>query len=275
MKRILSLTLTLVLLLGLCTGLAFADGTNVYVTIVDKSGNLVLVQEKTAVTDIDADGKITVNDALYCAHEAKFEGGAAAGYLSEVGDYGLSLKKLWGTDNGTGYGYYVNNAAAYSLADEVKDGSYIVAFIYTDTETWSDTFCYFDKNTVSGKAGDKIDLTLTSVGFDASYNTVLSPVAGASILVNGKAVDAKTDGDGKVSITLSDAGTYTISAKSDSIRLVAPACVATIAKAEQAPVDTPVDTPKTGDTMTIVLFALLAVSALAVIVIVAKRRKDG
>ena len=28
----------------------------------------------------DSDGTITINDALYLAHEAEFEGGAAAGY---------------------------------------------------------------------------------------------------------------------------------------------------------------------------------------------------
>ena len=120
MKRILSFTLTLVLVLGLFCGIALADdGTKVYVTIADKDGKLVLVQEAITVTDIDNDGKLTINDALYCAHEAKFEGGAAAGYLSEMTEYGLSLKKLWGTDNGSGYGYDVNNEGAMSLSDEV------------------------------------------------------------------------------------------------------------------------------------------------------------
>ena len=278
MKRILTLMLSLVLLLGLSCSIALADdGTKVYVTIADKDGKLVLVQESITVTDIDSDGKLTINDPLYCAHDAKFDGGAAAGYLSEMSEYGLSLKKLWGTDNGTGYGYYVNNVGAMSLADEVADGAYISAFIYTDTTTWSDTFCYFDKNTASVKTDEDVVLTLTSVGFDASYNTVLSPVDKAGITLNGKAVDTQTGADGKVTLKFSEAGTYVVSAKSDSMTLVPPACVITVEKAasENPPVDKPADnTPKTGDTAQLAIIAIIAVAALAGIVLVKRYRAE-
>ncbi len=264
MKKILSVTLSIVLLLGLCCGIAFAADPTVYVTIADKEGKLVLVQEPIAVKDIDSDGKITVNDALYCAHEAKFSGGVA-GYVSEMTDYGLSLKKLWGIDNGTGYGYYVNNAAAMSLGDEVKDGAYITAFVYTDTTNWSDTYCYFDKNTASVKAGDTVAVQLSALGFDENYNTVVAPVKGATILVNGKATDVKTDDNGKASIKLSDAGTVTISAKSDSQTLVPPALVVKVTAASGG------ESPKTADNTAVVIFGAVAVIAFAGVVVASRK----
>ena len=265
MKKLLSLTLSVVLLLGLCCGIAAAADTTVYVTIADKSGNLVLVQEPVAVKDIDSDGKITVNDALYCAHEAKFSGGAAAGYASEMTDYGLSLKKLWGIDNGTGYGYYVNNAAAMNLGDEVKNGAFITAFVYTDTTNWSDMYCYFDKNTASVTAGDTVAVTLSALGFDENFNTIVLPVKGATILVNGKATDVKTDDNGKASIKLTDAGTITVSAKSDSQTLVPPALVVKVASASGE------KTPKTADNTVVVLFGAVAVIAFAGVVVASRK----
>jgi hypothetical protein len=277
MKRFLSLTLSLVLLLGLCCGFAFAaDSTKVYVTIADKNG-LALVQEATSVTDIDSDGKITINDALYCAHESFFAGGAAEGYLSEMGDYGLSLKKLWGVDNGTGYGYYVNNASAWSLADEVKEGDHITAFIYTDTTNWSDSYSYFDKNTAKVKVDEEIELTLSSVGFDADYNAVVSPVAGATIIIGGAKSDIKTDENGKFKVSFHDAASYTLSASSDSLTLVPPSCIITVEKAaEQPPVDQPgEDTPQTGDTASLLILAIVAVVALGGVIVIVKHRHSA
>lgn len=268
MKKILSLTLTLVLLLGLCCGIASAAGVNVYVTISDKDGKLVLVQEKISVTDIDNDGKITINDALYCAHESKYSGGAAAGYASATSDWGLSLTKLWGTENGGSYGYYVNNTAAMSLTDEVKDGAYLTAFVYTDLTAWSDTYSYFDKNTAAIKAGDTVGITLNSLGFDASYNTVVSPVEGATILINGKAADVKTDANGKASFKIDAAGTYTISAKSDSMTLVPPVLVVTATAASDG-------APKTADTMTVTLLGAIAVLSFGAVVITRRRSAEA
>ncbi|MBQ2031943.1 MAG: hypothetical protein II553_05650 [Lachnospiraceae bacterium] len=265
MKKILSLTLSVVLLLGLCCGVAFAADPTVYVTISDKDGKLVLTQEPIAVKDVDSDGKITINDALYCAHDAKFSGGAAAGYSSEMTEYGLSLKKLWGIDNGTGYGYYVNNAAAMSLGDEVKDGAYITAFVYTDTANWSDAYSFFDKNTASVKAGDTVAVELKYVGYDASFNTVIAPAKGATILVNGKATDVKTDNNGKASVKLTDAGTVIISAKSDSQTLVPPALVVKVSAASGG------ESPKTADNTMLLVFGALAVVSFAGVAIASRK----
>ena len=95
MKKILSLTITLIMILALGSQMfAGSDSALVYVTICDQNGNNVIVREAITVTDTDSDGKLTVNDALYCAHEAKYTGGAAAGYATELTAYGISMTKL-------------------------------------------------------------------------------------------------------------------------------------------------------------------------------------
>ena len=93
MKKIFVFILTAAMLLcAFSLQTAAADKITVYVTIAN--GSLVMTHEAITVTDIDGDDLITLYDALYCAHEAKFEGGAAAGFDTATGDYGLYLLKL-------------------------------------------------------------------------------------------------------------------------------------------------------------------------------------
>lgn len=241
MKKIRIVLMTFVMLLMMC-GVAMADDTEVYVSIADQNGEAVLVQKPVTVTDVDNDGTLTVGDALVCAHEAYYEGGAEKGIKTSVGDYGLQLDLLWGYDNGTGYGYLVNNAFSMGLGDPVKNGDYVYAYIYTDLVTWSDTYCFFDKNTVSAKAGDEISLVLSAAGYAADYSQLNSPVEGAHILVDGVDVLTVTDAEGKATIKIDKAGEHVISAVKYNTALVPPLCVATIeSKAE--PTDTPTPTP--------------------------------
>lgn len=224
-KKIMSAFIAVMLVICASAIPAFAaDGASTYVSISDKDGKLVLVLEKIALSDADGDGTITINDALYLAHEAEFEGGAAAGYASEQSDYGLSLTKLWGCENGGSYGYYVNDASAMSLADPVKDGDRINAFVYTDLKTWSDKYCYFDKTSVTAQSGESFSLVLAEAGFD------------------GEATDFVTDADGRVSVTVSEAGSHVISAISDSETLVPPVCVAVIEAVSESESETAADT---------------------------------
>ncbi len=252
-KKLLVLAMTFALVFASLGLQAKAADTVVNVTISD--GKLVLVNYAVTVTDTDNDGALTINDALYLAHEAKFEGGAAAGYGSAVGSYGLMLTKLWGIENGGSYGYYVNNTSAMGLADAVKNGDSIVAFVYTDTTAFSDMYSFFNKTTASAKAGDEISLTLTGLSYDASWQLVEAPVANAVITINGSDSNYKTDANGKVTLTFSAAGEYVISAKLTEGALVPPACVANVAAA----------LPSTGDTTAVVMvggFAMLLALAL-------------
>lgn len=231
MKKILVVTMILFMLLSTVSITAFAqtsDQISVYVTISDKDGKLVLTQEKITVTDVDNDDILTINDALYNAHEAKYEGGAKAGYESAYSAYGLSLNKLWGIANGSSYGYYVNNKSALSLADIIKEGDYINAFIYTDLTTWSDTYCYFDVNTATVEAGEELNLTLLASGYDSEYNPIEIPVENAVITVNGEKTSIKTNAQGNATIKIDDGGEYIISATSDTQVLVPPVVIMTV-----------------------------------------------
>ncbi len=221
-----------------CSGAVLFAGaaeqdTKVLVTISDgKGGAPVLVQKEVKVTDIDSDGKLTVNDALYIAHEENFTGGAAAGFSSseKAGYTGLSLNKLWGIENGGSYGFYVDNIASMSLSDEVKDGSSVYAFVYSDTTGYSDSYSWFNVNTADAKQGDELDLTLSRQAYDANWTPITLPVEGAVITVNGKATEFKTDANGKVKVKLDEAGEdILISAASDSVILVPPVLVADVA----------------------------------------------
>ncbi len=227
-----------------------ADSADVYVTIADAQGTLALTQEKITVTDTDGDGALTIHDALYLAHEAKYDGGAAAGYATAESTYGLSLAKLWGTENGGSYGYYVNHIAAMGMTDAVADGDFLDAFVYTDTTGWSDAYCWFDVRTKTAEAGESFDLTLQYAGFDANWNPVTNPVADAVITVDGKETAFKTDADGKVSITLEDAGEKVISAKSASQTLVPPAVIVTVSGESAAETTEPASTEAAETTTT-------------------------
>ena len=228
MKKYSISILCALLALALC-GAAVAE--TVYVTISDGQGQLVMCNAAVELTDVDADGALTVNDALYAAHEAAYEGGAEAGYATADFGYGPSITRLWGEENGGSYGYYVNDASAYSLADPVSDGDYLNAFVYTDLEAWSDQYCAFDVKRVEVAAGAGVDLTLSMIIFDENWNAVSVPVEGAIITVDGEDTAFVTDAEGKVQLKLDVAGEHLISARSDAANLVPPACIVTVTEA--------------------------------------------
>lgn len=208
----------------------------VYVTIAN--GGLEIANSEVTVKDLDGDGKLTIDEALFAAHKAYYKGGAAAGYASEMTDYGLSLTKLWGVQNGGSYGYYVNNASAWSLGEEVKSGDFINAFVYQDTKTFSDRYCYFDHNfsTIGGCLYDYY--TLYGVYFDENYTAYSAPIADAIITVDGKETKIRTGKDGSVdglSIPFGESGTYIVSAKSENAILV-PAALTVHYNANQQPI---------------------------------------
>lgn len=226
MRRIFALLLTLTLCLGLLAlPAAAADSAQVLVTI-SSAGELVLTRETVAVTDVDGDGALTINDALFCAHEAHYEGGAEAGYASGMTDYGLSLNLLWGVDNGGSYGYRVNNASAWSLADPVKDGDHVYAYSYADLTAWSDAYTVFDRDTYEVALGQTLEVTVSSYGYDADWNEVLLPAAGAAVSAGD--INAVADDEGRAALTFDKAGTYLLTASSDTATLVPPVAVVTV-----------------------------------------------
>jgi hypothetical protein len=117
---------------------------------------------------------------------------------------------------------------ANGLFDTLEEGDHINAFIYTDAAKFDDLYSYFDKKCADAEKGDEIELTLTYVSYGENYTELRKPVENAVITINGKETEYKTDAEGKVKVKIEDAGKNVISAKSDSIKLVAPVFVANV-----------------------------------------------
>ena len=225
MKKFLSLLLVVWMLVSL-TASAEAAPT-VYVSISDDTGALVLAYVPVALTDADGDGALTICDALMLAHAAHHPEGAEA-FLAEQTEWGLSLYKLWGVENGGSYGYMLNDASAWSLVDPVKDGDHVKAYAFTDLTAFSDTYAYFTAPVAAAVVNTEIALTLNAAGYDEAWNPVTLPVAGATLTVNGEKTDIVTDENGNAVLTLAEAGTYTVSAVSETMTLVPPVCIVTV-----------------------------------------------
>lgn len=224
-----------------------AEPIDVFVTIVD-DGNIVtdknggyVAGEKVTVSDLDSNGTLTVDEALYATHEALYDGGAEAGYSTFVGDHGLSLAILWGKGTAgvsASSGYYLNNIGCWSLTDTVNAGDYLTAFNYYDTMYWSDSYSYFSENTVSVNKDSPITLTLNALGYDENWNQVASPYMGAKVELLGNGGEVlTTDAEGKVEIatTQLEPGTYYAVAYTDSKSIVPSVCKITVIKRSGTP----------------------------------------
>ena len=189
---------------------SFADDaaeTKVYVTISDKENNFALTQKPVTVTDTDNDGKLTITDALYCAHEENFEGGAEAGYVTSVSDGYISVLKLWGIENSMSYLFHVNSGMANSLTDEIKDGDYVDALMFPDPSDLEYYYSWFDQRDGGEVDPDtEVELKLSYASFDRNWTRVVSPLADAKITINGKETEFVTDAEGNVKIKLTEAG---------------------------------------------------------------------
>lgn len=259
------------------------ESINVYVTISNEE--LKLANAKIEVTDADGDGIITINDALYLAHEKSFGGGAIAGYATEKVSEELAITKLWGSSAVGAYGCYLNNAEASSLLCELSEGDIVYAFIYTDSYGFTDAYSYFDVANLKVSVGGEITLTLKYLvvgsdfgsdfdsdvesDFDSENNVSALSLAGAFITLNGRETTYVTDSDGKVTVKLSEIGTYVISATSN-LNLVPPVCTAVAEGNSSASLEGGSSTSSEasdGDGMYGVLMALCAVIVIAVVIV--------
>ena len=225
MKKLLAL---LICLLLACPALAEAPASaEVFVSITDGEGALVLAYAPVVVTDADGDGALTICDALIAAHAAHYPEGAE-GFAVAPSQYGLSMVKLWGVENGGSYGYCLNDASAWSLADPVVTGDHVKAYVYTDLVAWSDAYSFFAAPAMEAVVGAQVPLTLSAAGYDEAWNPVTLPVAGAVITVNGEALEVVTAEAGQAVVAFPEPGVYVVSAVSDAMTLVAPVCIVTV-----------------------------------------------
>ncbi len=216
-KKILAAILAVSVTLGLVNlPISANDGVTVYVTISaygeivkDKNGAYV------AMVPVELNGQETYNidDALYAVHEMCYEGGAAAGYKSSVGEWGLSLNKLWG-DGSTKFGYCVNGNMAYGLTDPVSEGDYIDAYVYESYYPDIEGYARFDNMEETAYTGDDITLTLyAATGYTADWSAYVFDVCeGAAITVNGEETSYVTDSNGNVTLSFDEVGEYVVSA---------------------------------------------------------------
>jgi len=187
------------------------------------AGDPLLAQAEVELQDLNENGYYDLDDVFVRLHELYYQDGAE-GYASYVGDYGKAISRLWGDESGA-YGYYVNHMSAMSLDDPVETGDIVGAFIYADTETWSDAYCWFEADGQEAGTGDTLVLTLYEAGFDENWNSIELPCVGAELLLNGEATGIFTDENGAAELIFTQPGSYVLSAASEAENLVPPVCV--------------------------------------------------
>ena len=225
MKKFLSVLLALAMLVSLA---AFAEeAPTVYVSISDDTGTLTLAYAPVALLDKDGDGAMTICDALMEAHAAYYPDGTD-GFLAEETEWGKSMYRLWGVENGGSYGYMVNDASPLSLLDPIQPGDHIKAYAFTDLTNYSDTYAYFTAPVAAAAVNSEVALTLSASGYDANWAPITLPVTEAVLTVNGEKTEIITDKNGNAVLNFTAPGVYTVSTVSETMTLVPPVCIVTV-----------------------------------------------
>ena len=238
-KRLLSLLLVLTMALSLVTTGAWAasqDSIQVTVTIANQGAiavgkdNTLMAQVPVKVTDLNQDGKFTYDEVMTAAHKTYYEKGEA-GFAINASGFATTL---WGETEGVG-GFYQNNVAipVGPGSQAVKDGDDLTAFVYSDTDGYSDKYSYFDQSTVSVKTGETVTLNLQGQGYDSDWNVVNAPAANAALCTVDNTgafheLNITTDDKGNATLSFEKAGTYVVSAYGDEDILVPPVCIVTV-----------------------------------------------
>ena len=210
-----------------------AEPIDVYVSIANK-GEVVMAKNKITVIDLDENGDFDVDEVLYAAHEYAYAGGAAAGYGTAVGDYGLYITNLWG-DTSENYGYWLNDASCWSLGDTVEANDSLVAFVYQNTESW-DSYSKFSQGSYTGRAEAATTVTLDKAGYDEDWNTVFSSHKGAILRVydadftelSSGTYKVTDNGDGTYSVTVKTIGAYLLVAYDNTTPIVPSICTLSV-----------------------------------------------
>lgn len=200
-----------------------ADDAQITVTI-SNAGTLVMAQEEVTVTDRNEDGMLSVNEALYAAHEAGYAGGADAGYLATSNG---TVTRLWGVDT-YGVGFFLNHGSCNSANDEVEAGDNLVAWIYEDTTAWSDAYGKWTDENASATTGTAMTVSLEKAGYDDNWNVVFSAMSGATIkaynadLTEANVCTVTDNEDGTYAVTFTTAGEYYLVATGNDSTILVP-----------------------------------------------------
>ena len=261
MKKTISILLVAMLLVSVLSVFASAaDGGKVRVTIYD--GKELVVTNWSV--DIAGDGTDTIGSVLKGIHESmnkKFE--------TATTEYGESITCLWGIENGGAYGYYVNDKMSSGLSDKLNNGDYLYAYVYSDAQYYTDTYSYFNLKTTTQKEGNTILLKLSHIGFDESWNSVVLPVEGATITIDGVKTEYVTGSDGSVTVKVDK--DCIISAVSDTLTLIPPFCAVSVLPGETiAPAPSGSSFPWA---VVIVVCAVAIAAAVCVVIFVGKKKQ--
>ena len=215
-KKLISLFLSIVMILGFCSFSVYAEDNSitVYITVSrygsvleDKSGNEII----SAPIQLSGETSYTLDDVFFAAHELLYDGGAEAGYGTETVDpWGLSVTKFWGDTSGN-FGYQVNSGevAVMGPSHQVEDEDVIDAYILTSAY---EGYAKFDKRTAETVTEKPFELTLYSSYYDSQDNMLFEPCSDAMVKINGEETELITDADGKVTLTFEEEGKYVVSA---------------------------------------------------------------
>lgn len=243
-KRALSLILSIIMAFSLIPASqanaddSTAEDITVYVTVSDK-GTLATAKDGSYMANVPvtvSGEDIVLDDVLAALHETYYTDGSDGYYSAYNESWGSNtVYTLWGDTSGA-FGFYRNNIITSTVdAESVSDGDYITAFIYSDQTYWSDSYAYFDTNEMTASIGEEITFALNSYSYDDSWNLVSSPLEGAKLNVYREgsedgftATEALTDEYGEVEYAFTEAGTYIVTASSETAVITAPVCVVTV-----------------------------------------------
>jgi len=259
-KKIPALFLVLVMVCGLLSPGTMAEerlpapDAEILLTVSDRGvlaadqTGAVMANRPVTVKDLNADGVLTVHEALAAAHAAF---NSPEGYETSETQYGTSVTKLWGT--ATWNTLFFVNGSGLTVgvgADTVQAGDALLASLNADDTYYADWYTAFDRSTATVAVGEALTLTLTG-GQGMAYPADFSrPAAGVKIGTwNGGAfvqTGAKvTDAGGTCTLTFDQPGTYYVTASgtaADSVDsdwdgtpdtpvdcpIIAPVCVVTV-----------------------------------------------
>lgn len=239
-KRILSLLLTFVMVLGMVTVPAFAEGEGQSASVtayisVSKYGDFVKDKngDNVALTEVTLSGKdsYSLNDLFATLHSTFC--GEDNGYVAASGDYGLYVTKFWGKET-SNLGYQINGGKKYvgGLDTAVNNGDCVDVSIYQNYYPNTENYTVFESYKDDAYVNEPFEVKLSQASYDENYNLVFSPCVGAKIVVNGSETEVTTDSEGKALLSFDTAGNYIVSAKKTKLSdenevtaITAPVCL--------------------------------------------------
>lgn len=195
-----------------------APDADVTVTISNKGvlaaakDGSVMVDRSVTVTDINADGKLTYDEALAAAHK-RYCADGEEGFSAPSG----WVSKLWGI-NGGNASFFKNGVATGLITEEaVEEGDALYSSVNSDDVYYADWFTAFDVQKKSVAVNSAFPLTLK--GAQAMTYTPDAAVAVAGVKIgtweDGKFQEISgktTDSNGTVELTFNKPGTYYVTA---------------------------------------------------------------